>query len=328
MAGSLSAVAAAAGEVKAWVEDPMLTLKPCEQWTKTLPRARINSQKSEWYKICGVLYELGIIEAIRLEDIFHVQNAPVLNGAFAVEKKGRAGVGQSRVTRVRYHDFIPANCFQRLMAGDLNTLSSVSAWSHLILDDDQVLLWSGGDQKGAFYAWELPPAWRPFMAFAWPVPGHLVRSSRPWEYVASSVISMGWIQAISLFQHLHRTSGMNPYPAGAGHPEELEWRRDRPAPQASHGLTLEFVQFYFDDFDCPEIVSSGGWEQLPGTMSEAHKRQREAYSRRGVGISEDKAHVREPRVVRIEVDGVGGTVAVPKQKHDRGSLLWYLVFGA
>lgn len=100
MAGSLSAVAAAAGEVKAWVEDPMLTLKPCEQWTKTLPRARINSQKSEWYKICGVLYELGIIEAIRLEDIFHVQKAPVLNGAFAVEKKGRAGVGQSRVTRV------------------------------------------------------------------------------------------------------------------------------------------------------------------------------------------------------------------------------------
>ena len=78
----------------------------------------------------------------------------------------------------------------------------------------------------------------------------------------------------------------------------------------------EFVQFYLDDFDCPEVCPSVGWEALVGTLSETHARQREAYERWGVGISEDKAHVRDPRVVRMgaEVDGCRGTVAAPVQK--------------
>ena len=50
------------------------------------------------------------------------------------------------------------------------------------------------------------------MAFAWPVPGELVGSSQAWEYVASRVIPIAWIQAPSLFQHLHRQVGMSPEP--------------------------------------------------------------------------------------------------------------------
>ena len=66
------------------------------------------------------------------------------------------------------------------------------------------------------------------------------------EYVASRVIRMGWSQAVSLFQHLHRSIGMTNQPIGAGHALEKEWRRDRPAPQTSDGNMTEFVQFYLD----------------------------------------------------------------------------------
>ena len=46
------------------------------------------------------------------------------------------------------------------------------------------------------------------------------------------------------------------------------------------------------------------------------ERQREAYAHVGVGISEDKAHVREPRVIRMgaEVDGVAGFIGPPREK--------------
>ena len=315
VAGSLSAVQAAAGGVREWVADPGLTLKPKELWPARVPHARINATKSEWYRVCQVLYQRGIIEPIPYEKIFRVNNTPVLNGAFAVEEKGKAGVGQSRVTRL-IMNFIPANLYQKLMRGDLNTLAGSSAWCQLVLENDEVLLWSGDDQKGAFYAWQLPLTWRPYMAFRWPVPGHLVGSQQPLEYVASRVIPMGWIQAVSLFQHLHRQLGMAPVPHGAGHAEELEWRRDKPTPQRSGSRITEFIQFYLDDFDCPELVPSEGWEDLRGVLSASHRKQREAYRRWGVGIAEDKAHIREPRVVRMgaEIHGKRGTVSVPRQK--------------
>ena len=127
---------------------------------------------------------------------------------------------------------------------------------------------------------------------------------------------MGWIQAVSLFQHLHRRLGMSPIPTGAGHAEEAEWRRDWPVPQRSDGGTTEFVQFYLDDFDCPEIVPSVGWEAMQGTLSKSHAKQRLAYQRWGVGIAEEKAHVREPKVICMgaEVNGALGTVLAPHLK--------------
>ena len=208
VAGSLSAVQAATGDIKQWVMDPSLTLKPEESWPLKNPRARINATKEEWYRVCEELFKRGIIEPIRLEDVFHGPEGPVLNGAFAVEKKGKPGDGQVRVTRL-IMNFVPTNSFQKLMMGDLNTLAGSTSWCQLILREDQVLLWCGDDQKGAFYEWELPKAWRPFMAFTWPVPGHLVGSDAAMEYVSSRVIPMGWIQAVSLFQHLHCQLGMD-----------------------------------------------------------------------------------------------------------------------
>ena len=87
VAGSLSAAAAATGGIKDWVCDPSLTLKPPEQWPKVVPKARINASKTEWYRVCRVLFDRGIIEAIPLENVFHAGGVPVLNGAFSVEKK-------------------------------------------------------------------------------------------------------------------------------------------------------------------------------------------------------------------------------------------------
>ena len=78
---------------------------------------------------------------------------------------------------------------------------------------------------------------------------------------------------------------MNAPPAGAGHDEALEWRRDRPAPQGSEGDTSEFVQFYLDDFDCPEMIPSDGWEDLEGTMGPTHCKQRKSYQRWGGLVS-------------------------------------------
>ena len=109
-----------------------MTLKPRELWPSQIPRARINATRLEWYRICEVLFQRGIIETIPYDSIFKVGGTPVLNGAFAVEKRGRAGAGQTRVTRL-IMNFVPTNAYQRLMRGDLDTLASSTAWCQLVL---------------------------------------------------------------------------------------------------------------------------------------------------------------------------------------------------
>ena len=326
IAGSLDAAAASSPQVKAWVCDSSLALKPREQWPDRVPQARINATRAEWYEICKVLLERKIIEPIAEDDIFSVDGVKVLNGAFAVEKKGVPAPGQKRITRLIMF-LIPGNSYQRLMMGDVATLASSTSWSSITLREDQMLLWSGDDQRGAFYAWKLPHSWRRMMAFRWAIPGSLAGLDQEWTYVSACVIPMGWLNAVSLFQHLHRQIGLLSPPEGAGHDEWLEWRRDRPSPLPSNvGSHFTFFQYYLDDFDAPEIVPSEGWESLQGHMNDLHQRQRMAYEHWGVEIAKEKAHIREPRVVRMgaEVDGKVGTVAVPLEK--KMEIAWFTLW--
>eukprot|EP00959_Pyramimonas_sp_CCMP1952_P462334 9483063-Pyramimonas_sp.AAC.1 len=69
------------------------------------------------------------------------------------------------------------------------------------------------------------------MALRKPVPGSLVgRPQLKWVKMAVAVIPMGWLSAVSLFQHLHRRLGIGDGPHSAGPDKKVEWRRDRPLP--------------------------------------------------------------------------------------------------
>ncbi|CAE7606234.1 unnamed protein product [Symbiodinium sp. CCMP2592] len=316
VAGSLEATTVAAGRVKSWLTDPSLCLLPQDQWPDPLPKASMNCTREDWLEIARVLVAKNIMEPIKREEIFRVRGELLLNGIFAVEKKGVPAPGETKITRL-IMNCVPSNSIQRLMEGDLPTLSSSSQWTAAYLHPSQVLLWSGDDQRGAFYAWRLPRAWRRYLAFRWPVPGHVVGLPSESEvYLSSAVIPMGWLNAVSLFQHLHRQLGLSPPPAGAGLPAENEWRRDRPVPASATSLNGGWIQYYLDDFDAPEYVGREQWQRLRGVLSSTHRRQRGAYSRQGVAISEDKSHVRELSVNRMgaHVDGDKGFVSVPLQK--------------
>ena len=135
------------------------------------------------------------------------------------------------------------------------------------------------------------------MAFRWPVPGRLVGREVEWSFfVCSAVIPMGWINTVSLFQHLHRRLGVSAPPAGSGFPEEWE-RRDRSISQ-SHKLQTHWVQYYLHDFDAPEIVPEEEVRDIQGSISEVQKEERAAYARQGVDISLKKSQHRDPHMIR------------------------------
>ncbi|CAE7773634.1 unnamed protein product [Symbiodinium necroappetens] len=88
-------------------------------------------------------------------------------------------------------------------------------------------------------------AWRGLMAFKLPVPGEVVgRPDIDSIHVAAAVIPMGWVNAVSLFQHLHRRIGLAEFPVGAGLDPADEWRRDRPVPR---GALEEGTETFMED---------------------------------------------------------------------------------
>ena len=153
----------------------------------------------------------------------------VLRNSMGCFRKGKVPSHVSRVTRL-IMKMIPSNSYQRMLTDSLGTLHSSTSWTQITLQDGQVLLWSSDDQRGAFYVFRLPQAWRKYMAFRKPVPGHLFHSSLPWLYVSAAVIPMGWLSAVSLFQHLTRQLSYLPKPMGAQLDPRSEWRRDAKLP--------------------------------------------------------------------------------------------------
>ena len=116
------------------------------------------------------------------------------------------------------------------MPGDLPTLSGSSNWSSIVPQQGKCYYGAATIKKER--STRGVKAWRKFMTFKMPVHGRFVgRPDCALVYVASAVIPMGWINAVSLFQRLRRQAGLASESSGAGLDPGSEWRRDKPVPR-------------------------------------------------------------------------------------------------
>ncbi|CAK0894411.1 unnamed protein product [Prorocentrum cordatum] len=329
LAGSVQAMDLAAPHVQEWLLDPALLLKPQDGWPEEVPKASVQvASDDEWYALCKHLVDAGIVEPVEDRGVFQVGGKQVLAGAFAVAKSGAPAPPFTRVTRLIIN-MVPQNAYQRIAETDLDTLTPSSTWASIVVPDGQALLWSSDDQSGAYHLYALPKAWRGYMALRKPVPGSLVgRPQLKWVKMAVAVIPMGWLSAVSLFQHLHRRLGIGDGPHSAGFEEKVEWRRDRPLPLVPQAKAQAWVQYYLDDFDSPEIVPESVATLIEGTISDFQERQRRAYSSARVPWSDKKAVCRQRRLFRMGafVDGGAGRVGVTIDNlmSDGQMIMWLL----
>ncbi|CAK0819938.1 unnamed protein product [Prorocentrum cordatum] len=150
--------------------DPEAVTLPPAEWPDAPPRARVNCEKLEdWCEVAEHLLGLGTLGVVREADIFAPHGQEVFTGLFAREKKGKPLKGQVRCIRLIVN-MISSNPYFRNIVGDTATLAASTTWISTNLQAGCVIVWSSDDQKGAFYVWKLPPAWRGRMAVSVPVP--------------------------------------------------------------------------------------------------------------------------------------------------------------
>ncbi|CAK0851959.1 unnamed protein product, partial [Prorocentrum cordatum] len=311
---------------------PEMSLLPEAEWPESPPKAKVNVEKLEdWWAIAAKLVERGLLAPIPAERIFVARGRRVTNGLFAATKSGSPAEGEARVTRLIFN-VVPTNTYLRPLAGGSVTLVPSPAWVSISLGPEEVLLWSGDDQKGAFFMYRTPAPWLGYMAICTPIPGHVLGVKAKEVWLAMTALPMGWVYSAPIFQSVHRRVALLGRPAGAALPADLEWRRDRPIPAAaaaplSHEGPREWWSVHIDDFDncetagCKEALAKVG---APGRLQ---AQMRESYQRNAIPISVDKANQRQLLVTRmgVEVDGISGRAANNRIKNAQlySLIMWF-----
>ncbi|CAK0906331.1 unnamed protein product, partial [Prorocentrum cordatum] len=205
-AATLDAIDFVDDEVGAWLRRPELALLDQSDWPDPLPRARVNVEtEADWEELALHLVSLSIFTTLAESELVRVRGEPALNGLFAVEKKGTPAPGATRVTRP-IPNMVPGNSLLKAHVGEAALLAASTSWTSVVIPEGKLLLWSGDDQKGAFFVWRVPPAWHPYMAVGRPLAGKLFGRSEPVVYVTSEVLARKLAGALSDLQLQVRAS--------------------------------------------------------------------------------------------------------------------------
>ena len=158
-----------------------------------------------------------------------------------------------------------------------------------------------------FYIIGLPEVWRPFLGFSKAVPKELRPEGAREDYVLySKVLPMGFVNSVSIAQHLHRNIVARALEGSVSAGQEI--RRDRDMP-----LTKHYFRVYLDNFDELSVRSRTILESESPCLVEL---LRQEYSRLKVPRNEKKAvaSAEKAEVQGAWVDGVTGTCSAKPDK--------------
>ena len=208
-------------------------------------------------------------------------------------------------------NLIPLNGLCHGLSGDVATLPAWSSMSPFFLQPTQNLLVSSEDVRCFFYVTSVPVCWYKFFAFNKQVPDQCLPTHLQGcgGYLASKVLPMGFLNSVSLAQHVHRNlvlwSGSS---TGVNAPEQ-ELRKDKQFPD---GRSLWRV--YLDNYDLLEKVEATKMVEIEGTVAAPVLALREQYEVWGVPRNIKKAAERKvfAEVQGAMLDGERG-IAFPRE---------------
>ena len=177
---------------------------------------------------------------------------------------------------------------------------------------------SSEDVKCFFYVMAVPPAWVKFLAFNKPVPDEALPSHLQGQgrrcYLASLVLPMGFLNSVSLAQHVHRNvAQFSAQRLSSEHADqgrsELELRKDKPFPVGN-----PLWRIYLDNYDLLEKVKATEMCDMEGTAAPGALALRQEYEHWEVPRNVKKSVERSSKceVQGATVDGVAG-VAYPRE---------------
>ena len=282
--------------------------KPDACVMKKAPRVMVADE--HWGEVCTGL--AGVCTMLPVDELYHINGRPLLNGLFGVTKdEWQEGVEVFRLIM----NMIPLNTIAEPLKGDVDTLPMWSLMTPYFIQPDELLLVSSEDVRCFFYTMAVPSAWFKYMGFNKRVPPECVPSHLCGQevYLAATVLPMGFLNSVSLAQHVHRTLALWSGEATLDEDEtnlpENEIRKDRPITAGNPSWRI-----YLDNYDLLERVKAIDGTSLTGTVAPGVLSLRQQYEHWEVPRNLKKSVSRDTmaEVQGAQVDGVNG-VAFPRE---------------
>jgi hypothetical protein len=288
-----------------------LYLKPPSEWKLVKP-PRVMVRDEHWAAVCRGLLDCGICTLLEESEVFDTGQGPLLNGLFGVSKEDWTSDGTEILRLIM--NLIPLNSLCMPMAGDIDTLPSWSGMSPFFLRPSQQLLISSEDVKCFFYTLAVPRCWVKFLAFNKEVPESVLPADLKGRtvYLAAQVLPMGFLDSVSLAQHVHRNLVLNSGSEAESrevNPPEAEHRKDR-----SFTTSTNSWRVYLDNYDLLEKVEATQMVDATGSLAPGVLALRQEYEKWEVPRNEKKSVARSVKaeVQGATVDGIQG-VAYPRE---------------
>ena len=308
---------------QAWLADPLLMLLPPGDLPEEIPAAKVMVQGQQEYELLVArCFELGIMEGCRLNEAYHHNGKPVLNGLFGVHKRWMETPSGSKLQVLRLiTNLIPSNTLLKPHVGASQAMGYAPLWGQIYLEADEVLLVSSEDQTACFHLYEVPLVWRQFFVLSRPVAPSVFGKAGPPMYPRLRVVPMGWALAVDLVQEAHeelvrRASLLE----DSMHASRL-MRLSRLFPSMVGDSSDVFQSVFVDNWDQFRKVSASAVEAARCSPSTGQIALRKVYSEANVLRDEAKASESVLRLTSLgaDVDGVRGLVGTPVVK--RGALI-------
>ena len=294
---------------KYYVENVDLFVKPKEQWGPvSYPKVMVDD--ADWCEVCEGLVNAGVCVWLAREEVFCLGDGLLLNGLFGVSKDEiHNGVPTYRLIM----NLIPFNNISQAITGDIATLPNWGMMSPYFIQPSEQLLISSEDVRCFFYIMSLPPCWYKYLAFNKVVPDQALPPHLKGQecYLAAKVLPMGFLNSVSLAQHVHRNmalaSGKNL--SGVSLPER-ELRKDRSFPTSPDNWRI-----YLDNFDLLERVEATQVASVEGSVAPSILALRQQYESWEVPRNVKKSVARSSRaeVQGAMIDGLAG-LAYPRDQ--------------
>lgn len=288
-------------------------LKAPSDWP-TVHAPRVMVDDSSWGAVCTGLVSAGVCTWIEESEVFHVGGVPLLNGMFGVTKDEWTAEGDEIFRLIM--NLVPVNALGLPMSGDVDTLPSWGGMNPFFLQPSEHLLISSEDVKCFFYTMRVPLCWVKYLAFNKPVPDEVLPAHLRGRaiYIASRVLPMGFLNSVSLAQHVHRnlvswSRVHEPTLVQEHNAPEQELRKDRPFTTGNPTWRV-----YLDNYDLLERVEATQMAHLEGSVAPGFLALRQEYERWEVPRNQKKSVERSAKceMQGATIDGKLG-VAYPRE---------------
>ena len=167
-------------------------------------KAKVHISPGEEVSLFRLLFERGVIDFVKEDEVHSDEGGPYLSGLFGVPKPGKFTNDNKPILRL-IMNLIPINRTLGVILGDIAELPSASAWQQLVLVEGDTISISQADMASAFYLFRIPPAWQKYLCFNFKLSRQQAGlSGLGYVYPACRVLPMGWSSSVGVMQMASR----------------------------------------------------------------------------------------------------------------------------